>query len=145
MALGLLVGDDTWNVGSPDLLHAFFSTVSVRLEPHGWGSRFPALMNELYQGELPVSSVETALSELLLACRELACLPASRVVWDADDPLASPDRAQALAGGAPDLSRCFFTEDGRDLFEVVASALVRLRTQPAGSLRIVERVPATAG
>jgi hypothetical protein len=142
MSLGLLVGTDTWHVGSPDLLHAFFSTISVRLEPFGWGTRFPALMNELYQGDLPVGSVETALSELLLARRELALLPASRVVWDADDPFAASDRAEALAGGAPDLSRCFFTEDGRDLFEVVASALVRLRTQPSGGLRIVDRVPA---
>jgi 2,3-bisphosphoglycerate-dependent phosphoglycerate mutase len=142
MALGLLVGNETWRVGSPDLLHAFFSTVSVRLEPHGWGTRFPALMNELYQGELPVGSVETALSELLLARRELACLPASRVVWDADDPAAAPERARAMAGGAPDLSRCFFTDDGRDLFEVVAAALVRLRTQPDGGLRIVDRVAA---
>ena len=141
MSLGLAVGDDHWAVGSPDLLHAFFSTVSVRLEPSGWGSRFPALLTELYDGELPVTSVETALSELLLARRELALLRPDRVVWDADDPAAPAPWGDGMSG-ARDLSRCFFTEQGRDLFDVLLTALVRLRTQPAGALRIVERVAA---
>ena len=138
-SLALAVGDDAWAVGSPDLLHAFFSTISVRLEPLGWGTRFPALMRELYEGTLPVSSVETALSEVLLARRELALLPASRVVWDADDPDVPAPWGGALA--APDLSRCFYTEDGRDLFDVLATALMRLRTRPDGALRIT--APAT--
>lgn len=142
MALGLHVGDLTWRVGSPDLLHAFFSTITVRLEPQGWGTRFPALMNELYQGELTPGRVETALSELLLARRELSFLPAARMVWDADDPDAPSPRGAAMAGGAPDASKCFFTEDGKDLFDVLLAALVRLRATADGALRIVETVPA---
>ncbi|HVF04588.1 MAG TPA: Imm70 family immunity protein [Frankiaceae bacterium] len=139
MALGILAADLTWRVGSPDLLHAFFSTIAVRLEPQGWGSRFPALMNELYQGELSPERVESALSELMLARRELSFLPASRMVWDADRPeVPSPRRS---AGEAPDASKCFFTEDGKDLFDVLLAALVRLRTTH-GSLRIVETVSA---
>jgi hypothetical protein len=140
MPLGLLVGDVSLRVGSPDLLHAFFSTISVRLEPYGWGSRFPSLMNDLYQGELPVDAVETALSELLLARRELAMLPAGAVVWDADDPGVTPPWGDAVA--APDPTGCFWTEDGRSLFDVVAAALVLLRDEPEGSLRIVETVAA---
>jgi hypothetical protein len=142
MALGLAVGDDTWSVGSPDLLHAFFSTVSVRLEPGGWGTRFPALLNELYDGALPVTSVETALSELLLARRELGLLPASHVVWDADARHVPAPRSGSHVAGAPSLARSFVTDEGRDLFDVLLTALVRLRTQPAGALRIVSRVPA---
>lgn len=144
MALGLHVGDLTWRVGSPDLLHAFFSTITVRLEPLGWGTRFPALLNELYDGELPPDRVETALSELLLARRELSFLPSDRLVWDADDPTATSPSAAAVAGGAPDASKCFYTEDGKDLFDVLVAALVRLRGSADGSLRIVELVPAYA-
>jgi 2,3-bisphosphoglycerate-dependent phosphoglycerate mutase len=140
MGLGIAVGDDCWTVGSPDLLHAFFSTVSARLEPGGWGSRFPALLRELYEGELAVTSVETALSELLLVRRELGLLPPGDVVWDIDDPAATAPWGDM--SGAPDLARCFFTADGRDLFDVLLTALVRLRTQPAGALRIV--APAAA-
>lgn len=140
MPLGLLVGDVSWRVGSPDLLHAFFSTISVRLEPLGWGTRFPALLNGLYQGELTAHAVETAFSELMLARRELALLPASAVVWDADDPHAAPPWGDAVT--APDLAHCFWTEDGRGLFDVVAAALVLLRDAPGGALRIVETVAA---
>lgn len=140
MSLGLLVGDVSWRVGSPDLLHAFFSTISVRLEPLGWGTRFPVLLDDLYQGELAVDQVETALSELLLARRELSLLPATSVVWDADDPTATPPWGDAVT--APDVAACFWTEDGRSLFDVVAAALVLLRNEPAGALRIVETVAA---
>ena len=142
MSLGVNVGELTWRVGSPDLLHAFFSTISVRLEPLGWGSRFPALMNELYDGELEPGRVETALSELLLARRELSLLPADRLVWDADAPDVPSPRGSAVADGAPDASKCFFTDEGKDLFDVLLAALVRLRALPAGSLRIVETVSA---
>ncbi|HEV2891830.1 MAG TPA: Imm70 family immunity protein [Frankiaceae bacterium] len=140
MPLGLLVGDASYRVGSPDLLHAFFSTISVRLEPLGWGTRFPVLLDDLYQGELPVAQVDTALSELMRARRELSLLPASAVVWDADDPYAAPPWGDAVT--APDLAHCFWTEDGRSLFDVVAAALVLLRDEPAGALRIVETVAA---
>jgi hypothetical protein len=142
MALGLHVGDLIWRVGTADLLHSFFSTISVRLEPLGWGTRFPALMNDLYQGELGPDRVETALSELLLARRELSFVPPEHVVLDADDPLApSPWRAEA-ASGSPDASKCFFTDEGKDLFDVLLAALVRLRNAAEGSLRIVETVAA---
>ena len=141
MALDLQVGDDHWRLGSADVLHALFSTISVRLEPHGWGTRFPALMNELYQGELAPARVESALSELLSARRELALRPPSQVVWDADAPHTPSPWGDAVAGGAPDLSRCFFSEDGRDLFDVLLAALVRLRTAGSRSLRIVDGVP----
>lgn len=140
MTLDLQVGDDHWRLGSAEVLHAFFSTISVRLEPQGWGTRFPALMDELYQGELAPGRVETALSELLLARRELALRPPSQVVWDADAPDAPAPWGDAVAGGAPDLSRCFYSDEGRDLFDVLLAGLMRLRTVAAGSLRIVDGV-----
>jgi hypothetical protein len=142
MPLALHLGDTTWRVGSPDLLHAFFSTISVRLEPLGWGTRFPALMNELYEGELPPNRVETALSELLLARRELSVLAPDRVVLDADAPHAPTPWAGPAASGAPDASKCFFTDEGRDLFDVLLAAVVRLRTANDAPLRIVVAVPA---
>ena len=141
MLLGLHVADVTWRVGSPDLLHAFFSTISVRLEPLGWGTRFPALMHDLYHGELPPDRVETALSELLLARRELSFVPVEQVVVDVDVP-GVPAPWGSTAASASDASKCFVTEDGTDLFDVLLAALVRLRSTAAGSLSIVETVAA---
>ena len=54
MAVGFTVGFYYYSIGSADFLHSFFSTVAVNLEGGKWGSRFPVLMNELYQGKLPV-------------------------------------------------------------------------------------------
>lgn len=42
-----------YQIGSGDFLHAFFSTVAYNLENMKWGSRFPVIMKELYQGHLP--------------------------------------------------------------------------------------------
>src|SRR5690349_6301564 len=106
MSLGLHVADITWRIGSPDLLHAFFLTLSARLEPLGWGTRFPALLDDLYHGDLPTDRVETALSELLLARRELSFVPADQVVLDVDVPGAPAPWGDMCASGAPDASKC---------------------------------------
>ena len=142
VTLGLAVGDDHWSVGSPELLHAFFSTVSHRLESGGWGTRFPMLVGRLYDGELPVDAVETALSELALVRRELAWFAPAEVVWDIDDLAAQPPWGGAIADSVPDLSRYFFTVDSRDLFDVLAAALAALQQQgPGAALRIVAATP----
>ncbi len=52
MGIGLNVGDFYYEIGSGDFLHSFFSTISFHLEPEGWGTKYPYLMNELYQGSL---------------------------------------------------------------------------------------------
>ena len=41
-----------YQIGSGDFLFSFFSTVAYNLENQKWGSKFPVIMNELYQGEL---------------------------------------------------------------------------------------------
>ena len=52
MAVGFKVGFFWYQIGSGDFLHCFFSTVAVNLENGSWGSRFPLIMNKLYQGSL---------------------------------------------------------------------------------------------
>ena len=41
-----------YQVGNGDFMHAFFSTICYHLEGKHWGSKYPYLMNELYQGRL---------------------------------------------------------------------------------------------
>lgn len=63
MAVGIKVGSITDEIGTPDFFHAFFSTVNSNLEK-GWGSRFPVLLNNLYQGGLEAALAAKALAEL---------------------------------------------------------------------------------
>ena len=55
---GWLVLLDNW------ILNSFFSTVFVRLENANLGSRYPILMNELYQGRVSVYHLKNCLLEL---------------------------------------------------------------------------------
>lgn len=45
-------------------LFYFFSTISYNLENHKWGSKFPVIMNQLYQGELKITSIPMTIKEL---------------------------------------------------------------------------------
>lgn len=126
MTIGFKVGSITDEIGSPDLLHAFFSTIAVRLEP-AWGARFPVLMDQLYAGELSHHHAAQALSELTIIQSELRRLAPSQRVWDAEDPTRSPPPGADVALSAADLSAAFVTSTGRDLIETLREALEELR------------------
>jgi 2,3-bisphosphoglycerate-dependent phosphoglycerate mutase len=71
----LYVQNKMWTVGQDWFLHSFFSTIAYRLEPNGWGSRFPALMKELYTGQLSPERVPKAQEELATVRTELSQRP----------------------------------------------------------------------
>ncbi len=123
MSVGLRVRSNVWLVGTSDFFHAFFSTVGARLEPDGWGSRFPALMNELYAGELSGEHAPAALAELDQVREELRQLPPSDVVWDVEDRSKQPPWGDDISDDITDLGNYFVTEDGKDLIEVLGEAI----------------------
>lgn len=123
MAIGIEV-DNIWTeIGAGSFLHAFFSTLSHRLEPDGWGSRFPTLMNELYQGRLPSGSAKIALTELQTAKQELKKFSPSQVIWDIENLDARPPWGDNISSDITDLSNYFVTSAGRDLFGVLEESL----------------------
>ncbi len=94
MAVGFKVAFFCYQIGNGDFLHSFFSTVSYNLENGKWGSRFPTLMNELYQGTLDKDNVETAIVELKKIQLELQAFSPDKVVWDIDDLSKQPPWGQ---------------------------------------------------
>lgn len=52
------------DLGHPDFLHSFFSSICFHLENKKWGSRFPKIMNGLYTGLLKNNDFDEALEEL---------------------------------------------------------------------------------
>ena len=48
MAVGFFFDCFYYEVGHVDFLHSFFSTISYHLEPNGWGTKYPKLLNDLY-------------------------------------------------------------------------------------------------
>lgn len=137
MAVGIELGSVIDEIGTGDFFHAFFSTVSGNLEPAGWGSRFPALMNKLYQGELTQQDAAAALAELDKVTAELAKLPAKKVVWDIEDRTKAPPWGNNIAKTITDLSNYFVTSTGRDLIELLREVLVELK-DAGGVARVVD-------
>jgi len=68
-----------------DIIHAFFSTISYNLEGNKWGSKYPMLMNELYQGKLSWENASEAIEELKIIKEELKKFSPEYVVWDIED------------------------------------------------------------
>ena len=91
-------------VGHSDFLHAFFSTVCSRLEHGRWGSRYPYLMNGLYQGRLEWTDIPLARKEL----EEVAG--------------RGPPWGNHISEEITSLANYFVTSDGRDLIDVLRLA-----------------------
>ena len=70
------------SISNENFLNSYFSTIAKRLEPKGWGTRFPYVMNEFYNGELFKEEVEKALEEILVIKEELQKVPKWRKVWN---------------------------------------------------------------
>ena len=124
-----------YTIGTADFLHAFFSTVCGRLENEKWGSRFPHLMNELYQGVLPVKHLATGTEELSQIKQELAQFAPDQVIWDIDDRSLTPPWGDNISDDITDLINYFVTIEGEDFLSVFAAALDKAQQRNA-SLKI---------
>ena len=135
MATAFTVKYYMYTIGTADFLNAFFSTVCGRLENGKWGSRFPHLMNELYQGVLPVKHLAAGTEELSQIKQELAQFAPDQVIWDIDDRSLTPPWGDNISNDITDLSNYFVTSEGEDFLSVFAAALDKAQQRNA-SLKI---------
>ena len=123
MTVGLRTGSIVTEVGSSTFLHAFFSTVSKHLEPEGWGTRYPVLIKELYEGTLPPDRASEALLEVKDIRQRLKTFKPSEVVWDIEDPKARPPWGDKISSTITDLSNYFVTSTGRDFLAALEECI----------------------
>ncbi|MBP2623227.1 immunity 70 family protein [Streptococcus oricebi] len=124
MTVGLKVDLYWYPIGNGSFLHSFFSTIAVNLEDSKWGSRFPVMMNELYQGNLLYERIDKAKQELSVIKEELSHISPKEVVWDIDDLSAQPPWGDNISPDITDLSNYFVTSRGDDLIETFQKAFV---------------------
>lgn len=122
MAVGLKVDFLWYPIGSGDFVHSFFSTICCNLENQEWGSKFPYLMNKLYQGELAHQDVDDARAELAIIRKEFEKFPPEKVVWDIEDLDKQPPWGSDISPEIKSLSNYFVTCDGEDLFDEINKA-----------------------
>ncbi|MDO5061796.1 MAG: immunity 70 family protein [Peptostreptococcaceae bacterium] len=117
------VGSIMYEIGTPSFLHSFFSTVAYRLENEKWGSKFPVIMNELYQGKLSYRKASVAKEELDRIKKGLALFLPDKVIWDIDDLSKRPPWGNDISESITSLENYFVTCDGRDFIEILDNAL----------------------
>jgi len=123
MAVGFFFDCFFYQVGHGDFLHSFFSTVTYHLEPNGWGTKYPYLMNDLYYKRLKWSDIPKAIDEAKEINEKLANYTPSEVIWDIEDLSKQPPWGNNISSNVTSLSNYFVTSDGRSLIEVLLKAL----------------------
>ncbi len=119
MGVGLKVGSVVTEVGTSDFLYSFFSTVGYHLEKGDWGSRFPEIMNELYQGKLRHQNAQKVVDDLRRIRDELSAFRPDAVIWDIEDLSAAPPWGDNISDSITSLANYFVTSGGKDLFDVL--------------------------
>lgn len=132
MAVGFCVKFYWFQIGTGDFLHSFFSTVAFNLENKKWGSRFPIIMNKLYQGKLEVEDVDKAIEELKVIQKELKAYGPEKVIWDIEDLSKQPPWGNEISKDITDLSNYFVTSDGEDFLSVFFRALEEAKEDTTG-------------
>lgn len=127
MAVGFKVKFYWYQIGHGDFLHSFFSTVAYNLENEKWGSRFPVIMNELYQEKIEVDNIGKALDELKIIKKELQLFGPEKVVWDIEDLSKQPPWGHNISKDITDLSNYFVTSDGKDFLSIFSHALEKAK------------------
>ncbi len=122
MAVGITVDFYWYQVGTGDFFHSFFSTVAYNLEENNWGSRFPIMMNEFYDGVLKNADISKALQEMDIIERELKSFSPDKVVWDIEDLSQEPPWGDDISPDITDLSNYFVTSDGENLITIMRHA-----------------------
>lgn len=123
MAVGFKVKYYWYQIGRGDFLHSFFSTVAYNLENENWGSRFPIIMNELYQGKMSWMNVDKAIAELNVIKEELKAFSPDKVIWDIEDLSKQPPWGNNISKDITSLSNYFVTSDGEDFLATFLRAL----------------------
>lgn len=116
-------GGNGWEIGDSSFMNSFFNTIAYHLESNKWGTKFPIIMNEFYQGSLSPENIDKALEELIEIRKKLSKLPPSAIVWDINDLNVQPPWGSDIADDITNMSNYFRTSDGaEDLFEIIQKA-----------------------
>lgn len=137
MTVGLHIHGITTEIGTGSFFHAFFSTISHHLEPKGWGSVYPVLMNKLYQGSVEAQEADALLKEFGDVREKLRKFRPDQVIWDIEDLTARPPWGDDFSSRITGLSNYFVTSTGRDLFEAIIENAEFLKKK-GGTLAVVQ-------
>jgi len=127
--VGFFVKPIFYGVGTGSFLNSFFSTIYIKLEKSKWtgkskwGSKYPIIMNDLYNGKIKKEKMNDALIELDTLKKHLAKFSPKEVIWDFEDLNALSPWGDDISSDITDLSNYFVTSDGKNLLDVLEKAM----------------------
>lgn len=119
MSVALKVGLRYYTIGTSGFFNSFFSTVFMRLEGGNWGSRYPIVMNELYQGNVSIYNLKDCLLELESIQLEFSKLPSHENVWNFENLDEIAPWGTRICSELENLSDYFITVNGSNLLEMM--------------------------
>jgi hypothetical protein len=117
--LALRVNGITTEIAPGGLLTSFCSSVAVHLEQSRWGSVFPVLQKELYQGKVPAGHAPALIEELEGVRSGLSKVPPERLVWDIDNRSAQPPWDSTYGPHITSLANFYVNTGKRNLIDVL--------------------------
>ncbi|NHZ93953.1 hypothetical protein F2P45_33910 [Massilia sp. CCM 8733] len=136
MTVALKQGSVVTEIGPGGLFHSLLSTVAVHLEGGQWGSRFPHIMNELYQGSLSEANADEAYGEMQKIKTGLSSLGPGNVVWDIENIAKNPPWGKDVGPHVKSMANYYVTTTGRNLVDELLDNLESLK-EFGGSLDII--------
>lgn len=136
MPVGMLIGNDLYNLGPADLIHAAFSTIAAHLEPGEWGERFPILLRKLYAGEIHSRDAESAITELRQIKNELRAIPPEYAIWDVHNIQQHIPSGPQIWKKAPNLAEFFRSNVGTSFLDDLEEDLEILKRK-GGTARLM--------
>ncbi|SHK18951.1 Immunity protein 70 [Clostridium cavendishii DSM 21758] len=123
MNVGLFYSEIWWEIGSPDLLHSLFSTISYNLEQNGWGSKYPYLLKKLYNSKIERGETEMALNEIMDIKEKFLSLSAQNMIWDIEETTKKVPLNYNYHLKAQNLAECFISVGEKNIIEKLIETL----------------------
>ena len=136
MTRALALGSSSRDLGPDHVVEALFTTIGCRLEPGGRGTRFPAVMDDLWSGYLKPDRAPQAQQELQEIEEALRKIPVSDVVWNLSSLRRGEDAAEPVNHRAGNVFEYFVDPEGRQLITRLRESVQECRNS-AQVLRLV--------
>ncbi len=130
--VGLSVDFLWFPIGDGEFVYSFFSTISYNLEESQWGSKYPYVMNKLYQGSVEYSDLQNIEREIKEIREGFKLFSPKKVIWSIEDLNKQPPWGNDISEEILDLSTYFVTCEGQDLFEIILTALENAKEEMCG-------------
>jgi len=112
-----------FSLGAAESLESLLATIAYNLENRKWGSKYPIIMNDFYNGLIKKEQIEDALKELDTIESGLSKIKADQVVWVKCKELRHPSIVNNINQYATNLAVYFKNPDGVNMITLIRNAL----------------------